>query len=192
VPIDSISVDNVRAAQLAVEHLIALGHRRIAFLSGPIRTVNRLQRLEGYRRALMNANIEINPSLIWEKALESSFGDTEGVELGRQGAQELCQHPQRPTALAAINDMYALGAYAGARDLGLRVPDDLSIVGIDDIVLAQVVDPPLTTVRQPLDEMAASAVETLIKRIKHKSDDAPQHLTFAPELVVRKSTAKPK
>lgn len=192
VPIDSISVDNVRAAQIAGEHLIALGHRRIAFLSGPIRTVNRLQRLEGYRRALENANIALDPDLIWEQSPDSGFGDTEGVERGRQGTKELLQRPKRPTALVAINDMYALGAYAGARDLGWRIPDDLAIVGIDDIVLAQVVDPPLTTVRQPLEEMAATAVDTLIRRIRLNVNAAPQHLTFAPELIVRKSTAPPK
>jgi DNA-binding LacI/PurR family transcriptional regulator len=190
--IDSISVDNVRAAQIATEHLISLGHRRIGFLTGPVRTINRLQRLAGYRRALVDASIAYDATLVWEKTLTSGFGDTEGVELGRQGIGELFQRAHQPTAIVAINDMYALGAYAGARDLGLRVPDDLSIVGIDDIILAQVVDPPLTTVRQPLTEMAAMAVETILHRIQEKSNDAPQHVTLAPELVVRKSTAQPK
>jgi DNA-binding LacI/PurR family transcriptional regulator len=185
-PIDSLSMDNTRAAD-GYRASDRAGSSGIAFLSGPIRTVNRLERLDGYRRALSHAKIEWDASLIWEKALESDFGDTEGVELGRRGAQELCRATQRPTALVAINDMYALGAYAGIRDLGLRVPDDLSIVGIDDIVLAQVVDPPLTTIRQPMDEMAATAVDTIIRRLKNKSNDAPQHMTFAPELVVRKS-----
>ncbi|MBI5302859.1 MAG: LacI family DNA-binding transcriptional regulator [Chloroflexi bacterium] len=189
--IDSISVDNVRAAQIATQHLISLGHRRIGFLTGPVRTINRLQRLGGYRRALTDAGIAHDPDLIWEKSLASGFGDTEGIELGRQGVTELLGRANRPTALVAINDMYALGAYAGARDLGRRIPDDLSIVGIDDIVLAQVVDPPLTTVRQPLNEMAATAVETIIQRIENKSSDAPQHVTLAPELIVRKSTTKP-
>ncbi len=191
-PIDSVSVDNVRAAQMAAEHLLALGHRRIGFLTGPVRTVNRLKRLEGYRRAITQAGIEPDSELIWEKPLQSGFGDNEGVELGRQGVTELLSRPHCPTAIIAINDMYALGAYAGARDLGLRVPNDLSIVGIDDIVLAQVIDPPLTTVRQPLAAMAAAAVETIIQRIQKKSESAPQHITLAPELVVRQSTAQPR
>ncbi len=191
-PIDSVSVDNVRAAQMAAEHLIALGHRRIAFLTGPVRTVNRLRRLDGYRRALGHAGIQVEERLIWEKPLASGFGDTEGIELGRQGVNELLSRDHPPTGLIAINDMYALGAYAGARDLGLRIPGDLSIVGIDDIVLAQVIDPPLTTVRQPLAQMAAAAVETIIRRIRDQSNDPPQHTTLAPELIVRKSTAHPR
>jgi len=190
--IDSISVDNVRAAQIATQHLISLGHRRIGFLTGPVRTINRLQRLAGYRRALAEATIAYESGLVWEKILTSGFGDTEGVELGRQGITELFQRTPHPSAIVAINDMYALGAYAGARDLGLRVPDALSIVGIDDIILAQVVDPPLTTVRQPLTEMAAMAVETIINRIEAKSNDVPQHVTLTPELVLRKSTAPSK
>jgi DNA-binding LacI/PurR family transcriptional regulator len=189
--IDSISMDNLRAGQIATEHLISLGHRHIAFLSGPIQTINRLQRLEGYRLALREAHLAVEDSLVWEKTPTGGFGDTEGVELGRQGVQELFKRSPRPTALVAINDMYALGAYAGARDLGVEIPTALSIVGIDDIVLAQVINPPLTTVRQPLDEMAAAAVETVIQSIKRKSALAPQHRTFAPELIVRKSTAKP-
>ncbi len=97
--------------------------------------------------------------------------------------------PNPPTALLAINDMYAFGAYAGARDLGLRVPDDVSIVGIDDSVLAEVVDPPLTTVRQPLCAMTQAAVDILIGRIEGRDDAPPQHLIMQPELIVRRSTA---
>ncbi len=191
-PIDSVSIDNFQAAQMATKHLIGLGHRRIAFVTGPIRTINRLQRLDGYRQALCSAGIEPDPGLVWEKSLESGFGDTEGVELGRQGVYELLERTPQPTALIGINDMYALGAYAGARDLNLRIPEDLSIVGIDDTVLAQVVDPPMTTVRQPLAEMATTAVENIIQHIEGKSDDKPRHITLMPELIVRKSTAKPK
>jgi DNA-binding LacI/PurR family transcriptional regulator len=188
-PIDSVSVDNILAAHLATEHLLTLGHRRIGFVTGPLRTVNRLNRLEGYQQALREFGVAPERDLIWEKSLEKGFGDTEGVELGRSGARELLSKPNRPTALIAINDMYAFGAYAGARDLNLHVPADVSIVGIDDGVLAEVVDPPLTTVRQPLCEMTQAAVDIIINRIEGKTNGAPQHLTMKPELIGRRSTS---
>jgi DNA-binding LacI/PurR family transcriptional regulator len=188
--VDSVSVDNVLAAQLATEHLLKLGHRRIGLVTGPSRTVNRRRRLEGYQKALCEYGVTPDPSLLWEKALEKGFGDTEGVELGRSGAHDLLRKPNRPTALVAINDMYAYGAYAGARDLGLQVPEDVSIVGIDDGVLAEVVNPPLTTVRQPLAEMTQAAVDIIINRIECKDDGPQHHLTMKPELIIRQSTAQ--
>lgn len=190
--IDSVSMDNTQAACQATQHLMDLGHRRIGFITGPIRTVNRMNRLEGYRNCLTSAGVEPDPGLIWEQALESGFGDTEGIELGRRGARELLSRSNPPTAFVTINDMYALGAYAGARDLGLHIPADLSIVGIDDIVLAEVVDPPLTTVRQPLADMTHAAVESVIARIAGKHARQPQHFTLSPELIVRGSTAQPR
>jgi DNA-binding LacI/PurR family transcriptional regulator len=191
-PVDSVSIDNVLAASLATEHLLKLGHRRIGFLTGPRRTVNRLDRLAGYQKSLRQFGIAPGDELIWEKTLNKGFGDTEGVELGRSGANELLSKPNRPTALIAINDMYAFGAYTGARDLGLRVPDDVSIVGIDDNVFAEVIDPPLTTIRQPLCEMTQAAVDCIINRIEGKYAGPPRQLTMAPELIVRRSTAAPK
>jgi DNA-binding LacI/PurR family transcriptional regulator len=91
--------------------------------------------------------------------------------------------------LIAINDMYALGAYAGARDLGLRVPQTCSIVGFDDIMLAEIAEPPLTTIRQPLDDMLRVAVERLIEHLDDKASANVAQLSFAPELIVRGSTA---
>jgi len=188
--VDSVSVDNVLAARLATDHLLGLGHRRIGFVTGPLRTVNRLARIEGYQKSLRAFGVAPDANLVWEKSLARGFGDTEGVELGRSGARELLGKTNRPTALLALNDMYAFGAYAGARDLGLRIPDDVSIVGIDNGVLAEVVDPPLTTVRQPLLEMTLAAVDCIIGRIEGKSNGPPQHLTMKPELIVRRSAAK--
>jgi DNA-binding LacI/PurR family transcriptional regulator len=187
--IDSVSIDNVRGTYLATNHLLSLGHRRIGFLSGPIRTVSRMDRLEGYRLALAEAGIKFDSQLVWEGASSSAFGDPEGAQLGRSGAHEILSLTDRPTALLAINDMYALGAYAGARDLGLHVPDTVSIVGFDDIVLAEIVDPPLTTVRQPIQEMSHVAVDRLVGYLEKKTSDAPTHLSLEPELIVRGSTA---
>jgi DNA-binding LacI/PurR family transcriptional regulator len=190
--IDSVGINHVLAGELATEHLLALGHRRIGFLSGPIRTVSRMERREGYITALAGAAVKHDPRLIWEGALSSAYGDFEGAQLGRSGAREVLSVADRPTALITINDMYALGAYAGARDLGLRVPDDVSIVGFDDIALADIVDPPLTTIRQPLQAMARFAVETLIGHLEKTSSAAPAHLSVEPELIIRGSTAAPR
>lgn len=190
--VDSVGIDNILAARLAISHLTGLGHRRIGFLSGPIRTVSRRDRLAGYQQALTDAGIKPDDELIWEGASVSQFGDAEGTDLGRTGAHHLLSKPDRPTALFTINDMYALGAYAGARDLGFEVPRHVSIIGIDDLpLLAEVAIPPLTTVRQPLHEMMRTATTHLIDRLKGTRTSAPTHITATPELIVRSSTAAP-
>ncbi len=186
---DSVAVDNLAGGRMAVDHLLALGHRCIGFISGPIRSVNRGDRLAGYGAALAAAGIELDQQLLWEGTAENTSADMEGAEVGRAGAHALLALPQRPSALFAINDMYALGAYAGARDLGLRVPEDVSIVGFDDILLAEIAEPPLTTIRQPIDELMRVAVERLVARIEGTRATAPEHFTLAAELVVRESTA---
>ena len=188
--IDSVSIDNEKAARIATKHLIALGHTDIAFLSGPIGTVSRLDRLHGYRSALLDAGIELNPDYVWDQTLESGFGDAEAVELGRQRSHDLFSLAKPPTAVFAVNDLYAFGAYAGARDLGLGIPQDVSIVGVDDIVLTQVVQPPLTTIRQPMRKIAQAAVERLIGRLEDEYDEPQGHIVLPPKLIVRGSTAQ--
>ena len=189
IAIDSIGVDNVQVTRLATKHLLALGHRRIGFISGPIRTVNRLDRLDGYRATLEEAGSEFDPQLVWE-GVTSNFGDTAAVELGRQGAHDLLSKTNPPTAMITINDMYAFGVYAGARDLGLNIPADLSVVGVDDIVLTVVVEPPLTTVHQPIGDITHLAVERLIGRLQNTCTEPLGHQVLSPKLIVRASTAR--
>lgn len=189
--IDGISVDNRGGGYLATRHLLDLGHRRIGFISGPLKTSSRLERLEGYRNALIEAGIRHDPALVWEGTGYTGTGDVEGAEIGRDGAQALLSLDQPPTGLVTINDMYALGAYAGAFGLGRRVPNDISIIGFDDIVMAQIANPPLTTIRQPLDSMMRQAVNTLIDRLEGAGSDDAQIITVPSELVVRQSTAAP-
>ena len=186
--IDCIGVDNVQATRLLTKHLIALGHRRIGFVCGPIVTVSRKDRLQGYGTSLAEAGIEQDPLLIWE-GVTDNFGDTSTVKLGRQGAHDLLSRPDPPSAIIAINDMYAFGVYAGARDLGLKIPQDVSITGIDNIPLAEVMEPALTTVQQPIDEIARLAVECLIGRVQGQNSEPSGHQALSPELIVRKSTA---
>ncbi len=190
--IDSVSVDNIAAARLATEHLTGLGHRRIGFLSGPLRTSSRLHRFEGYCAALAAAGLPFDPALIWEGEMAPGYGDVEGAELGRRGVGSLLQVADPPTAIFTINDMYALGAYAGARDAGLTIPDDLSIVGFDDILFAPLASPPLTTIRHPLRDMLDLAVPLLIRRVEGQADGPAEHLTIEAELIVRGSTAPPR
>lgn len=186
--IDSVGVDNVQGAYLAVKHLIELGHRRIGFVSGSIRTINRLDRLDGYRQALAEAQIAYDDTLIWQGMSDIDFGDAETMDMGRRGTRELLCRENPPTALFAINDMVAFGAYAGAREVGLTVPDDVSIAGFDDIALTEVVNPPLTTVRQPIEEIANTAVARLLARIQENGAEPAGHIALAPELIVRSST----
>lgn len=190
VAFDSVGVDNVLAARLAIKHLLSLGHRRIGFLSGAVRSINRIDRLRGYKTALEEAGIEYDSQLIWAGDSNGSFGDADAVVLGRQGAHELLSQVNPPTAIFTINDMYAIGAYAGARDLGLDIPFDLSVIGMDDIFLADVVQPPLTTIRQPIQYLAHAAVDRLIGRLQETYTEPQSHQTLAPRLIVRASTAK--
>ncbi|MEO1017258.1 MAG: LacI family DNA-binding transcriptional regulator [Pseudomonadota bacterium] len=187
----SVSVDQGLGGQLAGQHLLGLGHRRIAFVSGPIKTSSRIGRLDGLKSALERVGLEIDERLIWQGTNVRGFGDAEGAELGRVAIRELLSEDVRPTAVFAVNDMYALGAYAGARDLGYRVPEDLSIVGFDNIALSAIMQPALTTIEQPLPVMAEIIVAALIGQIEGSTQEAePAHVDIKPELIVRASTAR--
>lgn len=189
--LNSVGVDNVEGMRLSTQHLIEQGHRRIGFLSGPIRTVSRLDRLSGYKVALQSAGIEVDPELVWQGSSISAFGDVEGAELGRSGARTLLALANPPTAMIGINDMYALGAYAGANDCGYPVPEGVSVAGFDDIPIAEVAQPPLTTVRQPLDAMAHAAVTLLVGLLEDTPAEPVEHVLIKPSLVLRSSTAAP-
>lgn len=188
--IDSIGMDNKLAARLATKHLLALGHKRIGFLSGPIRTFSRMDRLEGYKNALAEDGIESDSELIWDFSPNGdNFGDADAVDLGRQGTQELLSRTNPPTAIFAVNDMFAFGAYAGAKDLGMVIPTDLSVVGVDDITLTEIVQPPLTTIKQPIEKIATMAVARLVARLQATIVEEQGHQMLRPQLIVRSSTA---
>jgi DNA-binding LacI/PurR family transcriptional regulator len=192
VPVDSVSMDNRAAGYIATRHLIDLGHRRVGYISGPTPTASRRERFTGYCRALAEAGIAVDAALTPTVPASTGYDDTHGAELGRAIALELLQSQPDLTGLVALNDMYAMGACAAVRGLGLSVPEDVSVVGIDDIVLAGIFDPQLTTVHHPIEALSLAAVERLISRLQGKADDTPQHLVLAPEIVVRRSTAAPR
>lgn len=188
----SISIDNAVGAQLATSHLLDLGHRRLAFVSGALRSVNRKDRYRGFTTAIELAGVDPSDAIVWPGATAEAFGDVEAAELGRTAARDLLSSDNPPTGLVAVNDMCALGVCRGIRDAGSEVGRDVSVVGFDDIVLADLYDPPLTTIRQPIRDMAAAAVAELRARIESPEVRQGRSLLLRPELVVRQSTAPPR
>jgi DNA-binding LacI/PurR family transcriptional regulator len=178
----SVMVDNVTGAMQAVRHLIDLGHRKIAFLSDfPDYAFNRspvVDRLAGYRQALQEADIPFRSDYYTVSALTK--------EDARHQALQLLSLDDRPTAVFAYSDTQAIGVLEAARDLGLRVPEDLSVVGYDDIEAAEYAQ--LTTIRQSLFESGVLGVELLLQVIDDR-DREPQEILLTTELVIRGSTA---
>jgi len=184
----NVSVDNSLGAQLATHHLLEQGHRRLAFVSGRLSSINRRERLDGFLRTLDRAGVDVDPALVYRDTADRAAdraGDLDAAELGRLAARELLALPGAPTAIVAINDLFAIGVCAGVRDAGLRVGRDVSVVGFDDITLAEMTSPGLTTVRQPLPEMAEATVRLLVGEEPVR---AGQSVLMRPELVVREST----
>ncbi len=178
-----VGATNWSGGRAATRHLTELGHRRIAMISGPEGQLCCAARLDGYRSALGAAGLAVDPELVVHTALTR--------EDGCDAARALLARPERPTAIFTANDLQALGVYQAARDAGLRVPDDLSVVGFDDLPVVAWVDPPLTTVHQPLTEMAVAATELALTL--GRGERAPQAgLELATTLTVRGSTAPPK
>jgi DNA-binding LacI/PurR family transcriptional regulator len=177
-----VGATNWAGGRSAARHLIGLGHRRIAVIGGPERALCCQARMDGYRSALGAAGLPVDPGLV----VRTGFTREEG----RAAALDLLSRAERPTAIVAGNDLQALGVYQAARALGLRIPADLSVVGFDDLPIAALVDPPLTTVRQPLTEMAAAATELALTLGRGLAP--PQiGLELATSLTVRESTAPP-
>ncbi|MGN5382264.1 LacI family DNA-binding transcriptional regulator [Streptomyces lasalocidi] len=177
-----VSATNWRGGQAATRHLLELGHRRIAMISGPDHPFCRA-RLSGYFSALAEAGLPTASDLVVKTQLTREHGYTAVVGL--------LSRSDRPTAVFTANDMQALGVYQAARELGLRIPHDLSVVGYDDVPAAAWVDPPLTTVHQPLAEMAIAATELALAL--GRGEEVPQMgLEIATTLTVRESTAPPK
>ncbi|WP_410642594.1 LacI family DNA-binding transcriptional regulator [Amycolatopsis sp. lyj-346] len=175
----TIDSDNLRGAQLATEHLLELGHRRIAFLSGRPDLQSAELRKTGYLRALTAAGITPDEDLIRIGAYDP--------EVSAASAHALLTSQDRPTAVFAANDISAIATVSAARELGLAVPDDLSVVGFDNVPESALCRPPLTTVDQPIREMGHRAIRMLIALIN--GDEVERtHVTLDTGLVVRHST----
>lgn len=174
--ISYVTVNNVSAAEVAVEHLIGLGRRRIAHITGQLSIADARDRLQGYKNALTRAGLSVDPALIEE----STFNR----RMGYQATKRLLA--QRPDAVFAAGDTIAVGVLQAAHEAGVRVPDDLALVGFDDIDVAAQAIPQLTTVRQPVQYKGAVAARLLIDLIEGRVS-GPQHILLETELVVRQS-----
>jgi LacI family transcriptional regulator len=177
--IAAVSAAHFAGARSISRHLVDLGHRRIGVIAGPHNWLASDARLAGHASALANAGVLPDPALVRSGEPTAQFGF--------HAAAELLDGPQPPTALIGFNDKVAVGALAAAAQRGLRVPEDLSVAGFDDIDLAQATRPLLTTVRQPLQEMGRLAVSLLIRLMERQRLDA-LHIELATELVIRDST----
>lgn len=174
--------DDKMGARLAVEHLIGLGHRRIAFIGGPANVQSSQDRMEGYQAVLREQGLK--PRAGW--AVFADFTQSAGYEVARK----LLRSRLRPTAIFAANDMIALGVMEAAEDLGLSIPEDLSLVGYDDISYAALPRIQLTTVAQPTYEMGRIAAEYLLAKCAGETEKKLQ-CVLPPRLIVRKTTAPP-
>ena len=179
-----VSIDNAFGMREAINHLAGLGHRDIAFIKGPEGNGDTEDRWNAVLATCKNLGVRFDPRLTVQlERLERH------AEEGRIAAQKLLRRGKRFTALVAYNDISALGAMAALREAGHKVPEDVSITGFDDIELASIAYPPLTTIRQPLHEMGATAAELLIRKIA--KNEVVENIRVRPELIVRSSTCPP-
>ncbi len=177
--VHKVIVDNVEIGKTATQHLLDLGHTRIAAIAGPPELQTTIDRLAGYRKALAAANISVDSTLV-------CHGDY-SAESGVDCAQRLLLHKQRPTAIFCLGDLVAIGVLHTLRKLGYKVPEDISVIGVDGIALAQYTAPPLTTVAQPMELIGKTCMETLLDLIEGKKP--AKLLNILPhELIVRAST----
>jgi DNA-binding LacI/PurR family transcriptional regulator len=179
----SINVDNRHGGCLATEHLVQLGHRRIAYVTGPVDNSDDLERQAGYRQALTEADIAFDPTLV--------IPGTGRAGGGGRALPALRTLSDPPTAAFCYNDMTAVGLMKAARQAGLSIPQNLAVVGFDDIPFASFVDPPLTTVAQPKRKMGQRAMEMVLALIARESSNNGQtsNIVVRGDLVVRESSS---
>ncbi|MGM3175974.1 ribose operon transcriptional repressor RbsR [Dickeya lacustris] len=178
---DVIKDNSLQGGEMATQYLIAQGYRKIACIAGPQDKTTAHNRLEGYRRAMQAAGLPI-------PANYEVIGDFE-FEAGFRAMQTLLALPEPPEAVFTGNDAMAVGVYRALYDAGLAIPDDVAVVGYDDIELARYMTPPLTTIHQPKDELGELAIDTLLYRLEHP-DIEHSVLVLTPELIVRGSVGQ--
>lgn len=177
--LDAVLVDNIQGGKLAAEHLVRLGHRRIACITGPSHLTPSALRKVGFEQALFEAGYPLDPAL----TLPGDFHPDSGY----QATRTLLQFSKPPSAIFVSNDLMAIGVLNAAQELGCRVPEDISVVGFDDIELASFTVPPLTTLAQPKKDIGRMAIDLLLRRIRER--DLPAQRELLPmTLITRKSS----
>jgi LacI family transcriptional regulator len=187
--VSSVIVDNEAGGRLALEHLFKLGHRKIAFIRGPKTLIDSGPRWKGIQKFAHSAGLEIDQTLAMH--LPEAFDPNSGFEGGFRLTEELLQRRKKFTAILAFDDLTALGAIRALTKAGLKVPEQCSVVGFDDVALSALAAPSLTTVRQPLEAMGNLAVNVIMEGVnaaQEKRDWTITHHRTTPELVIREST----
>jgi len=179
----TVGATNWQGGYSATEHLIKLGHKRIGCITGSMDLGCSQERLNGYRSALRTHHLNEEPGLVYE----GDFLQSDGYA----GASTLLDLPEPPTAIFASNDLMAMGAMDAIRSRGLRIPDDVSVIGFDNIQQSAMVYPPLTTVQQPLEQMGRVATQILLGILKNPDKDAGR-IELPTELIIRSSTSAPR
>lgn len=180
--IDAVLLDNVQAGRDATRHLIDLGHRRIACICGPDAKTRSHERIQGYEQALAGAGIPLDRDLI--------FGGDWKIESGQACARQLIELPHPPTAVFACNDMMAIGVLTYMYEQGIKVPEEISVIGMDNIALSAFSCPPLTTLATPIAEVARRLWQLLVDRMSGQLPPEPRRFTVRGDVVVRRSTAR--
>ena len=178
-----VDVDDVRGSRLVVDHLVTLGHRRIAHIGGNEDMISAYNRRRGYLLAMESHGIEVDYRYV-------KHADYDGSVLATAAAESLLQLKRPPTAIFAGNDKIASASMKAAAKLGLRVPENLSIVGYDDSPLASYLNPPLTTVRQPLEAIGIKATKLVVSLINEEPLGVNIVYAIEPELIVRATSAQ--
>ncbi|WP_104398714.1 substrate-binding domain-containing protein [Vibrio penaeicida] len=175
---DKIQDNSLRGGYMAAKHLIESGHQNIGCITGPLAKHQAQMRYEGYKRAMNEEGLALNPDWI----IESDF-ECEG---GYEAFKKMQAKGPLPSAIFVCNDMMAMGAINAAHEMGIQIPEDVSLIGYDDIHIAKFMTPPLTTIHQPKHSLGKAAVETLLKKLEKETTE-PQVVQLEPTLVVRNS-----
>ena len=183
VPADAVTVDNALGASLMAAEIARVGHRHVGAIFGPSNTSTGRDRERGFRAGLTAAGVRLPDECVRRGPYT--------VEAGREAAEELLMLPDRPTAVVCFNDLVAIGALNAATAAGLRVPEDISVTGWDDLPMAAWEICRLTTVRQSMNEMARAAARLVVERAERRAPPEPRHVLFDPELVMRATLGPP-
>jgi LacI family transcriptional regulator len=176
--ISYVDIDNLKGTRQAIRYLLELGHSRIGFVTGLLYVIDGKKRLQGYMSTLKSHNIEVDENLIFK----GDFTEKSGYDALYYFLS--LRHP--PSAIFCSNDHMAVGVFKAAHEQNLKIPDDLSVVGFDDINMASFLSPPLTTIRQPIDELGKTAAKLMLDCIENKSNWG-RKIIIEPELIIRSS-----
>jgi DNA-binding LacI/PurR family transcriptional regulator len=185
--VDYVSIDHREAISIATNHLIDMGHKRLAFATASGKSVSRQDKIEGFLATAGKAGLSASAEII-EGQASTSYGDDEMLQLGRNIAEQIAARALRPTGVVALNDMLATGLILGFQSNGLRVPDDISVVGMDDLPIAAFIPPAISSVRSPINEMARKMVGRIVERLNNPQQKVEKYI-YSPRLVKRGSVA---